>query len=140
MNISPQSYRFLVPLLMPAAALYLLWRARKQPSYLKNWGERFAWSDYPSPRQGHPVIWVHAVSVGETNATRPLVRAILDQWPDCDILLTHMTPTGCEAGQKIVQMAPDRIRQCFLPWAFRWHWSTADCLKSPITNPCVCPI
>ena len=116
MNISPQSYRFLVPVLLPAAALYLLWRARKQPSYLKNWGERFAWSDFPSPRQGHPVIWVHAVSVGETNATRPLIRAILDQWPDCDILLTHMTPTGREAGQKIVQMAPDRIRQCFLPY------------------------
>lgn len=116
MNISPQSYRFLVPVLLPAAALYLLWRARKQPSYLKNWGERFAWSDFPAPRQGHPVIWVHAVSVGETNATRPLIRAILDQWPDCDILLTHMTPTGREAGQKIVQMAPDRIRQCFLPY------------------------
>ncbi|MBM6927899.1 3-deoxy-D-manno-octulosonic acid transferase [Parasutterella secunda] len=116
MNISPQSYRFLVPALLPAAALYLLWRARKQPSYLKNWGERFAWSDFPAPRQGHPVIWVHAVSVGETNATRPLIRAILDQWPDCDILLTHMTPTGREAGQKIVQMAPDRIRQCFLPY------------------------
>ena len=116
MNISPQSYRFLVPVLLPAAALYLLWRARKQPSYLKNWGERFAWSEFPAPRQGHPVIWVHAVSVGETNATRPLIRAILDQWPDCDILLTHMTPTGREAGQKIVQMAPDRIRQCFLPY------------------------
>ena len=116
MNISPQSYRYLVPALLPAAALYLLWRARKQPSYLKHWGERFAWSEFPKPREGHPVIWIHAVSVGETNATRPLVRAILDRWPQCDILLTHMTPTGRDAGEKILQIAPDRIRQCFLPY------------------------
>ena len=116
MRISPQGYRYLVPALLPAAALYLLWRARKQPSYLKHWGERFAWSDYPAPRQCHPVVWIHAVSVGETNATRPLVRAILDKWPQCDILLTHMTPTGREAGQKIVEMAPQRIRQCLLPY------------------------
>ncbi len=116
MNISPQTYRYLAPALLPAAALYLLWRARKQPSYLKHWGERFAWADFPRPRKGHPVIWVHAVSVGETNATRPLVRAILDKWPQCDILLTHMTPTGRDAGQKILSMAPERIRQCFLPY------------------------
>ena len=116
MNISPRSYRYLVPALLPLAALYLLWRARKQPSYLKNWGERFAWSDFPRPREARPVIWIHAVSVGETNATRPLVQAILKCWPQCDILLTHMTPTGREAGQRIVQLAPDRIRQCFLPY------------------------
>lgn len=116
MNISPQAYRYLVPALLPAASLYLLWRARKQPSYLKNWGERFAWSDYPKPRENHPVIWIHAVSVGETNATRPLIRSILDTWPECDVLLTHMTPTGREAGQKIIAMAPERIRQCFLPY------------------------
>ena len=111
MNISPQTYRYLAPALLPLAALYLLWRARKQPSYLKHWGERFAWANFPSPRKDHPVIWIHAVSVGETNATRPLVRAILDKWPQCDILLTHMTPTGRDAGQKILSMAPDRIRQ-----------------------------
>lgn len=116
MNISPQTYRYLAPALLPLAALYLLWRARKQPSYLKHWGERFAWANFPSPRKDHPVIWIHAVSVGETNATRPLVRAILDKWPQCDILLTHMTPTGRDAGQKILSMAPDRIRQCFLPY------------------------
>ena len=116
MNISPKGYRYLVPALLPLAGLYLLWRARKQPSYLKHWGERFAWSDFPSPRASHPVVWIHAVSVGETNATRPLVRAILNQWPQCDILLTHMTPTGREAGQKIVQLDPQRIRQCFLPY------------------------
>ena len=116
MNISPKAYRRLVPCLMPLAALYLLWRARKQSDYLKHWGERFAWSDFPQPRPNHPRIWIHAVSVGETNATRPLVQAILKEWPHCDILLTHMTPTGRDAGAKIKALAPERIEQCFLPY------------------------
>lgn len=116
MNISPKAYRRLVPCLMPLAALYLLWRARKQSDYLKHWGERFAWSDFPSARPNHPRIWIHAVSVGETNATRPLVQAILKEWPQCDILLTHMTPTGRDTGAKIKALAPERIEQCFLPY------------------------
>ncbi len=116
MNISPKGYRWLVPCVMPLAALYLLWRARKQPDYLKHWGERFAWSDFPAARERHPRIWIHAVSVGETNATRPLVQAILQEWPQCDILLTHMTPTGRDAGAKIKALAPERIEQCFLPY------------------------
>ena len=77
MQISPKGYRFFtIPLLLPLAALYLLWRARKQPDYLKYWSERFAWGSFPAPRV-RPRIWIHAVSVGETNATRPLVQAIL---------------------------------------------------------------
>ena len=115
-KFSPQGYRLLVPFLLPAAALYLLWRARKQPSYLKHWGERFAWASFPEAKEGRRRVWLHAVSVGETNATKPLVQAILKEWPDADILLTHMTPTGREAGAKIVALAPDRITQCFLPY------------------------
>lgn len=116
MQISPKGYRFLVPCLLPLAALYLLWRARKQPDYLKYWPERFAMADFPAPRDNRPQIWIHAVSVGETNATRPLVKALLEKWPECDILLTHMTPTGRDTGKKIIEMAPDRIRQCMLPY------------------------
>lgn len=116
MQITPKGYRFLVPWLLPLAALYLLWRARKQPDYLKYWSERFAWGTFPAPRSGHPRIWIHAVSVGETNATRPLVQAILKKWPQCDILLTHMTPTGRDTGRKIVELAPDRIEQTMLPY------------------------
>ena len=106
----------MIKFLLPAAALYLLWRARKQPSYLKHWGERFAWASFPEAKEGRRRVWLHAVSVGETNATKPLVQAILKEWPDADILLTHMTPTGREAGAKIVALAPDRITQCFLPY------------------------
>ena len=55
----------------PLILLRLLWRARKQPAYLQHLGERFGF--YGSkPKQ--PLIWVHAVSVGETRAAQPLTR------------------------------------------------------------------
>lgn len=120
MDISLKGYQRLVPILLPLAALYLLWRARKQPDYLKHWSERFATGTFPAKLQTKRRVWIHAVSVGETNATRPLVKAILKAWPECDILLTHMTPTGRDAGQKIVALAPERIQQCFLPYDARF--------------------
>ncbi|MDL2058983.1 3-deoxy-D-manno-octulosonic acid transferase [Mesosutterella sp. AGMB02718] len=115
MNIGLNGYRVLTRLAVPAAMGYLLFRSRRQPAYRNYWGERFGLSQYPAPR-GCPRVWIHAVSVGETNAARPLVASILKQWPECDILLTHMTPTGREAGHRIVNTAPDRICQCYLPY------------------------
>lgn len=115
MKITLGMYRALSTVCLPLAGLYLMWRSRRQKEYRYYWDERFAWTTYPL-RTTRPRVWVHAVSVGETNATKPLLKAMLEKWPDCDILLTHMTPTGRKAGEKIVQMAPERIRQCYLPY------------------------
>lgn len=94
---------------------YLLYRSRRQPAYRNFWGERFGFSEYPPPK-GCPRVWVHAVSVGETNAAKPLIAECLKRWPEADFLLTHMTPTGRDAGKRIVALAPDRISQCYLPY------------------------
>ena len=87
----------------------------RQPAYRNFWGERFGFSEYPPPK-GCPRVWVHAVSVGETNAAKPLIAECLKRWPEADFLLTHMTPTGRDAGKRIVALAPDRISQCYLPY------------------------
>ena len=79
----------------PLVALRLLWRARRQPEYLQHLGERVG--RYRAQLRG-PVIWLHAVSVGETRACAPLLHALLDAHPDHSLLLTHMTPTGRAAG------------------------------------------
>lgn len=115
MQITPGMYRAFTMVALPLASLYLMWRSRKQPAYREFWDERFAWSAYP-PRGERPRVWLHAVSVGETNAARPLLEAILKSWPECDVLLTHMTPTGREAGSRLVSLAPERIHQCYLPY------------------------
>lgn len=100
------------------APLYLLWRARRQPEYLRHWGERYGWGQYP--KSNRPRIWIHAVSVGETRAAQPLVAALLARWPDHDILLTHMTPTGRETGEALVRAHPGRVQQCYLPYDLPW--------------------
>lgn len=88
---APWLYRALLTLIVPLALLRLWWRGRKQPGYRQHIGERFGCVGIPL---GGPMIWLHAVSVGETRAAEPLIHALLEQYPDHRILLTHMTPTG----------------------------------------------
>lgn len=114
--ITPRIYRAISVVALPLASLYLMMRSRKQPAYKQFWSERFAWGDFPL-RTSRPRVWIHAVSLGETNAARPLIEQILKRWSEVDILLTHMTPTGREAGKKIIeQLGHRRIRQCYLPY------------------------
>lgn len=115
MKITPGIYRTVTTVALPFASLYLMWRSRRQPAYRDYWDERFAWGNYPL-RTTRPRVWIHAVSVGETNAARPLLEAMLAAWPDCDVILTHMTPTGRDTGRKLVRLAPERIHQCYLPY------------------------
>jgi 3-deoxy-D-manno-octulosonic-acid transferase len=91
-------YRLLLWLLLPWVLFHLWWRGRRQPAYRENIAERFGW--YPGQAQ-RPVIWLHAVSVGETRAAEPLVRALAERYPGHELLLTQMTPTGREAAQQL---------------------------------------
>jgi 3-deoxy-D-manno-octulosonic-acid transferase len=58
---------------------------------------------------------VHAVSVGETRAALPLIRALRHKYPDHGILLTHMTPTGRAAARDLFS---SRVIQCYLPYDY----------------------
>jgi 3-deoxy-D-manno-octulosonic-acid transferase len=106
-------YSLLFYLATPLIWLRLLWRARKQPEYLQHLGERYGF--YPRAPQG-PLIWLHAVSVGETRAAAPLIEALLHAYPDHALLLTHMTPTGRETGAEYVAKHSGRLLQAYLPY------------------------
>ncbi len=99
--------------LLPFAFLHLLRRARRQPEYLRYWGERLGFVPITPNRQ--PLIWLHAVSVGETRAAAPLVKALKARHPSHAILLTHATPTGRETGRELFG---DSVIQCYLPYDF----------------------
>ncbi len=99
-------------LLLPFAFFYLLWRARRQPEYLRHWPERLGWVRIWT---GGPRLWLHAVSVGETRAAAPLISAWRAQHPECAILLTHTTPTGRETGKTLFG---EQIEQAYLPYDF----------------------
>lgn len=103
-------YSILLHLLIPFALLRLLWRGRRQPGYLEHVPERFGFYAATTTR---PLIWLHTVSVGETRAAEPLVKALRERWPDHQILLTHMTPTGRATGE---QVFGDSVMRCYLPY------------------------
>jgi 3-deoxy-D-manno-octulosonic-acid transferase len=108
-------YTLLIHLLLPWALLHLLWRARRQPDYLRHWGERFGGA--PATKCNRPVIWIHAVSVGETRAAQPLVAALCARYPGHRILFTHMTPTGRQTS--LAQFGDD-VDRCYLPYDTPW--------------------
>ncbi len=107
-------YRILTNCALPLARFYLRKRAKKQPAYLEHWDERFGKCTYPAPKKKR--LWLHAVSFGETIAARPLIEAFLAEESEAEILLTAMTPTGRDAGEKIARTHPGRIVQCYLPY------------------------
>ena len=98
--------------LLPFLPLRLAWRARKQPEYLRHIGERFG---FYSAKPSKPIVWLHAVSVGETRAAAPLIKLFQQRNPDYQILLTHMTPTGRATSE---ELWGDEILRCYLPYDY----------------------
>ncbi len=107
-------YSLLLHLALPLLAGRLAWRAWRAPAYSRRIGERFA-VGLPAFKPGG--IWVHAVSVGESIAAAPLIRALLARYPDLPITITCMTPTGSE---RIQALFGGRIQHCYLPYDLPW--------------------
>ena len=99
-------------LLLPYIFFHLLWRARKQPEYLKHVAERFG---FYGARSSKPVIWLHTVSVGETRAAASLVQHLRQNYPDHQLLLTHTTPTGRTASE---QLYGNDVLRVYLPYDY----------------------
>ena len=116
-------YSLLIVLALPFIAVRLWWRARRQPAYLKHVGERFGYyGAFQAATPGaKPLIWLHAVSVGETRAAEPLLRALRAKYPSHRILLTHMTPTGRETGESLFgadAANATNLLCCYLPYDY----------------------
>ena len=106
------AYTVLLYLMLPYVFLHLWWRGRKQPRYRQHWGERFGrYATVATPG----CVWVHAVSVGETRATQPIIERLLTQYPERCVLITHMTPTGRATSE---QLYGGRVQRCYLPYDY----------------------
>jgi 3-deoxy-D-manno-octulosonic-acid transferase len=97
--------------LLPALGAYTLWRRYRQgksaASVAGLWGHvppeveaaLSATAGSQTSTQNAPRIWIHAVSVGETMAARPIARALRNAIPNCRIALSSTTDTGHETAQ-----------------------------------------
>jgi 3-deoxy-D-manno-octulosonic-acid transferase len=65
-----------------------------------------------------PVIWIHAVSLGEVVAVAPLVRQLHERFPPYRLIVTTVTETGREAvEQRLAGVAEHRYAPLDFPWA-----------------------
>ncbi|OUS18141.1 3-deoxy-D-manno-octulosonic acid transferase [Gammaproteobacteria bacterium 50_400_T64] len=104
-------YTLLIYFCLPLILLRLLWRGSRAPAYRQRWAERFGF--VARLAEARQVIWVHAVSVGETIAAAPMIRRLQQQYPESTLLVTTMTPTGSEQVKKIFG---DSVEHCYAPY------------------------
>lgn len=113
-------YSLFMYALQPLLRRKLQRRARAEPLYGHAIEERFGYYGVNSERdeqaQTHapaPLVWLHAVSLGETRAAAVLVAALRQAIPGMRLLLTHGTATGREAGQALLHSGDLQVWQ---PW------------------------
>lgn len=111
-------YSIIFTLALPLVWIRLLWRSRKSSAYRQRMGERFGRIRVPdSFDPERPVIWLHAVSVGESMAAAPLVAALQAETPNLQFVVTTMTPTGAERVRQ--QMGASVIHH-YAPYDAPW--------------------
>ncbi|WP_334195514.1 3-deoxy-D-manno-octulosonic acid transferase [Pararhodobacter sp.] len=113
-----------IPLLAPALLKRRLARGKDLPG---RWREKLGEPSLPRPEG--PLIWLHAVGLGETLALRGLIAALADQAPQAEFLVTSTTRASAEV---MAQNLPPRTRHQFLPLdapaylaRFLDHWRPA---------------
>ena len=103
-------YAILTYLLLPVYALYWLVRGTLNRAYWDRVGQRFGMG-FPKIADGS--FWLHAVSVGEVQASIPLVRALARRFPDRSLLITTVTPTG---AARVEDLFGDSVYHCYIPF------------------------
>lgn len=71
------------------------------------------------------VLWLHCVSVGETNAARPLVKEIIENFPDYRLVVSTTTKTGQNLAKEIFKNSAELV--FYFP--FDWKFSVRRALR-----------
>tara|TARA_Y100001968_G_C19416484_1_gene749294 strand:+ start:534 stop:1811 length:1278 start_codon:yes stop_codon:yes gene_type:complete len=104
-------YTALFSILLPVYFLRLCWKGLNNREYLYRWSERLGLSKN-KPSAGKSIIWIHAVSVGEVNASMSLLRKLIEDFPGAEILVTTTTPTG---SKLLLEKLGSKIKHQYLP-------------------------
>lgn len=91
-------YEVLLVLVLLLALPYFLLTGFLRGKYVVNFPLRAGWFRH---RAGRHDLWIHAVSVGETLAAKPIVDEILRQRPDTSIVFTTTTITGQAQARRL---------------------------------------
>lgn len=87
-------------------------------------GFRQRLGSYPEiNHDGRKVIWLHCVSVGETNAASPLVDQLISKFPGHRLVISTTTKTGQELAQKLFGEKAEAV--FYFPLDFKFSVRTA---------------
>ena len=117
-------YSFLLTLALLALLPYFAWEAVTKRKYLNNLAERLGrlpvhWRD-----DARPAIWLHAVSVGETLAAVPLLKALRARFPNHRLIVSTTTATGQQVAR---ERAAEADGVCYFP--FDWRFAVRRALR-----------
>jgi 3-deoxy-D-manno-octulosonic-acid transferase len=117
-------YSLLFTLGMLVLAPRFLFDALRKGKYVEGFRERLG--KLPViPGGERPVIWLHCVSVGETQAARPLAQAILEKFPNHKLVVSTITLTG----QRIAREVFGREAAAVIYFPFDWTWTVRRALR-----------
>lgn len=102
--------------LLVALSPWLLWRRLRTGRYRRGWGAKLL-GRVPAPPPGDgPVIWLHAVSVGEVNLLGVLIERLERRQPGCRCVISTTTETGYDVATR--KYSPRTVFFC--PLDFTW--------------------
>jgi 3-deoxy-D-manno-octulosonic-acid transferase len=104
-------YIFLAYLIAPVWIGALAVRGFRDKAHWRGFSQRFGLGETVEK----PSIWVHAVSVGEVQASVPLVETLLARHPDIPVVMTTVTPTGRARAESLFKQRVD-VRYVPIDW------------------------
>ena len=112
-------YAFLLSVLTPV----ILWRNIRHGRYRHGWREKLL-GELPVSSDGKPVVWFHAVSVGEVVQLQKVVHAFRTETGDAfQVVITSSTDTGFE-------LAASRFTDCSVSWfPLDFSWAVSNALR-----------
>jgi 3-deoxy-D-manno-octulosonic-acid transferase len=122
--LSLAAYRFAAGLASPFARSLLEARARQGKEDAARLDERLGHAS--APRPAGPLVWLHAISVGESVSLLPLIGALAAERPDLTILVTSGTRASARVlAQRLPAGAIHQYAPVDTPGAvenFLQHW------------------
>jgi 3-deoxy-D-manno-octulosonic-acid transferase len=116
------AYSLLLSLGLIVLIPYFLFQALAHGKYIAGLRQRLG--SLP-PTNGKPVIWLHCVSVGETQAARPLAQRVKQQFPHHALVVSTITLTGQKLARDVFRTQAESV--FYFP--FDWRWSVRRALK-----------
>lgn len=108
-------YLLLLVLLSP----WLVYRSIRYGRYRRGWMAKLFGISAETPRKTGKTVWIHAVSVGEVQLMRPLIKKLTETRPDMPLLISVTTDSGYQLANDLFRDHSIIFAPFDLPWAIR---------------------